>query len=114
MMYLTYDEYTSFGGTATESDFIGFELRARKRIDYLTLERAKDFAGDDFKRLVFELIEMYRKNSERDGNVAGYGNDGVSVSYVSPEAAKADFDAKADELITSVMGNLCYRGLGSV
>ena len=114
MMYLTYAEYTSFGGTATESDFIGFELRARKRIDYLTLERVKDFAGDDFKRLVFELVEMYRKASERDGNVAGYSNDGVSVSYVSPEAAKADFDAKADELIRSVLGNLCYRGLCSV
>lgn len=113
-MYLTYAEYTSFGGTASESDFIGFELRARKRIDYLTLERVKDFAGDDFKRLVYELIEMYRKASERDGNVSGYGNDGVSVSYVSPEAAKADFDAKADELIRSVLGNLCYRGICSV
>lgn len=113
-MYLTYDEYTSLGGTAAERDFIGFELKARKRIDYLTLERVRDFAGDDFKKLVFELIEMYRKNAERDINVSGYGNDGVSVSYVSPEAAKADFDAKADELITSVLGNLCYRGLGSV
>lgn len=113
MMYLTYDEYKGFGGTAPESDFNGFELRARKRIDYLTLERVKDFSGNDFKKLVFELVEMYRKNAERDGNIAGYGNDGVSVSYISPEAAKADFDAKADELITSVMGNLCYRGIGS-
>lgn len=113
-MWLSYIEYRAFGGTVSEEEFTGLELKARKRIDYLTLERVKDFAGDDFKKLVFELIEMYHKNSERDSNVSGYGNDGVSVSYVSPEAAKADFDAKADELITSVLGNLCYRGLGSV
>ena len=112
-MWLSYIEYRGFGGTASESDFIGLELKSRKRIDYRTLERIKE-PDNDIKRLVFELIEMYRKASERDGNVSGYGNDGVSVSYVSPEAAKADFDAKADELIDSVVGNLGYRGLCSV
>lgn len=112
-MWLTFDEYTAFGGKASESEFIGLELKARKRIDYRTLERIKEPDGD-IKRLVFELIGMQQKFDERDSSVSGYGNDGVSVSYVSPEAAKADFDAKADELIDSVVGNLGYRGLCGV
>ncbi len=110
MSWLTYEEYTSLGGKASETEFKPLELKARKRIDYRTLERIET-PDEDIKLLVFELIKIQQEFDSRDSSVSGYGNDGVSVSYVSPEAAKADFEAKANELIDSVVGDLAYRGL---
>ncbi|MBR3819058.1 MAG: hypothetical protein IKJ41_07900 [Clostridia bacterium] len=110
MMWLTYEEYTAYGGTASREEFAPLELKARKRIDYRTLERIQT-PDDDIKLLMYELIGMQQKFDERDGNISGYGNDGVSVSFNSPEAAKKDFDEKANELIDSVVGDLAYRGL---
>ena len=109
-MWLSFEEYSKFGGTASESDFAGLELKARKRIDYRTFERIST-PSDDIKRLIFEIIEMQRSYAERDPSVSSFGNDGVSVSYVSPEAAAADFEARANELIDTVCGDLTYRGL---
>ncbi|MBQ8014671.1 MAG: hypothetical protein IJ264_00630 [Clostridia bacterium] len=110
MSWLTYEEYISFGGKASQEEFKLLELKARKRIDYRTLERIQT-PDEDIKLLVFALIGMQQEFDERDSSVSGYGNDGVSVSYVSPEAAKKDFDAKANELIDSVVSDLAYRGL---
>ncbi len=110
MAWLTYEEYLTFGGTASQEEFPLLEMKARKRIDYRTLERIKT-PDDDIKRLVYELIGLEQKFDERDCNLSGYGNDGESVSFVSPEAAKADFEAKADALICTVVGDLAYRGL---
>ncbi len=109
-MWLTYEEYTAYGGTATRDEFPVLEIKVRKRIDYRTLERIKT-PDEDIKLLMVELIGMQQKFDERDGNVSGYGNDGVSVSFNSPEAAKKDFEEKANELIDSVVGDLAYRGL---
>lgn len=109
-MWLTYEEYTSHGGTASREEFPVLEMKARKRIDYRTLERIKT-PDEDIKLLMVELIGMQQKFDERDGNISGYGNDGVSVSFNSPEAAKKDFEEKANELIDSVVGDLAYRGL---
>lgn len=110
-MWLSFEEYSGFGGTASENDFASLEFKARKRIDYRTFERIST-PSDDVKRLVFELIEMQRSYDERDPSVSGFGNDGVSVSFVSPDAAKADFESRANELIDTVCGDLVYRGLG--
>ncbi len=110
MSWLTYEEYTAYGGTASENEFKPLELKARKRIDYRTLERIQT-PDEDIKLLIFELIGMQQKFDEHDGNISGYGNDGVSISFNSPEAAKKDFEAKANELIDSVVGDLAYRGL---
>ncbi|MBQ3304798.1 MAG: hypothetical protein IJH03_09705 [Clostridia bacterium] len=43
-MYLTYDEYQSYGGTLPESDFTLAEFKARKRVDYLTDSRVEAMA----------------------------------------------------------------------
>ena len=110
MAWLSYEEYTSHGGTASREEFPVLEMKARKRIDYRTLNRIKT-PDDDIKFLMVELIGMQQKFDERDGNISGYGNDGVSVSFNSPEAAKKDFDEKVNELVDSVVGDLAYRGL---
>ncbi len=110
MAWLTYEEYVTFGGSASREEFPSLELKARKRIEHRTLERIKT-PDDDVKRLVYELIGLEQKYGERDCNISGYGNDGESISFVSPEDAKANFEAKADALICSVVGDLAYRGL---
>ncbi len=108
-MYLTYSEYVSYGGKLPESNFSRLEFKARKLIDRRTMERI-DSPDENIRRLVYEIIGICNEFDSRDSSVSGYGNDGVSVSYVSPEAAKADFDKKVEELICIYAGDLAYRG----
>lgn len=108
-MYLTHSEYVSYGGKLSEQEFTRLEFKARKLIDRRTLERI-DSPDESIKRLAYEIVNLYAASDSRDNSVSGYGNDGVSVSYVSPEAAKADFDKKAEELICTYAGDLAYRG----
>ena len=111
-MWLSYDEYILRGGEyVPEKEYTVLEMKARKRVDYLTLERIT-VPSDDIKTLIFELIGMFKEFDKQEHNISGYGNDGVSVSFVSPEAAKKDFDKRADDLIYSVVGDLGYRGCG--
>lgn len=111
-MWLTYEEYIQRDGERIPlNEYNTLEMKVRKRIDYLTLERIT-VPSDDIKTLVFELIGMLKEFEKQEHNVSGYGNDGVSVSFVSPESAKKDFDKRADDLIYSVVGNLAYRGCG--
>lgn len=110
-MYLTYSEYVSFGGTASETEFNGLEIKARKLVDYRTFGRIKT-PFEEIKRLVFELVKVQQEFDKHDSSLSGYGNDGVSVSFVSPEAAKKSFDAKVEELINTYAGDLAYRGCG--
>ena len=39
--YLTYSEYTEYGGSASKTDFTLLEFKARKRIDRLTASRVE-------------------------------------------------------------------------
>ena len=109
-MYLTFEEYTANGGTASEKDFPVLEMKARKRLDYLTFNRIQT-PDNDIKLLMVELIRLQQEFDSHESGISGYGNDGVSVSYVSPDVAKKEFEAKADTLIVSVVGDLAYRGL---
>ncbi len=109
-MYLTFDEYTAYGGTATEEEFPVLEMKARKCLDYRTLNRIKT-PDNDIKLLMVELIGLQKEFDCQSNGISGYGNDGVSISYVSPDVARKEFEAKADTLIVSVVGDLAYRGL---
>lgn len=44
MAYLTYEEYSSYGGTAGEDAFTLLEFKARKRIDRMTFSRVQAMA----------------------------------------------------------------------
>ena len=112
-MWLTYEEFVSLGGSVSSvsaSEFDSLEMKVRKRIDCRTLERIET-PTEDIKRLMVELIGMQKEIDGINSAVSGYGNDGVSVSYVSPDMARKEFEAKANEFIDSVVGDLAYRGL---
>lgn len=112
-MWLTYEEFVRFGGSVSSvsaSEFDLLEMKVRKRIDYRTLERI-EAPTEDIKKLMVELIGLQKEFDGINSAVSGYGNDGVSVSYVSPDMARKEFEAKANEFIDSVVGDLAYRGL---
>ena len=109
-MWLTYEEYFIHGGTASREEFPVLEMKARKLIDYRTLNRIQT-PDEDIKLLMVELIKLQKEFDSLESGVSGYGNDGVSVSYVSPDVARKEFEAKTDALIVSVVGDLAYRGL---
>lgn len=92
-MYLTYEEYQSFGGTLDEPTFNRFEFQAEAEINYATFGRLK---GDkvfplEVKRLTLHLVELLEKRTAAfslgSGNntsttyITSQSNDGVSISY---------------------------------
>ena len=67
-MYLTYDEYQAYGGTASAQDFPLLEFRARKRIDYLTDSRVAAVGAE--AQAVNPAVTSY----STDGYSENYGN----------------------------------------
>lgn len=90
-MYLTYDEYSEYGGTLDETAFRNLRYDVEKTIDYYTFGRLKkdEEFSESVKRTEFELItlrERYDKYVQKVSDVenpivASSSNDGVSQSY---------------------------------
>ena len=103
-MYLTLDEYETM--TDAEIDEIVFErleYRARKKVDDATFGRLKNDSPvrEAVKRLMAELIGVYSSEGETaaGSGIASTSNDGVSVSYVSPDQAAKALNQRESELI---------------
>lgn len=97
-MYLTYEEYSSLGGKAPESDFTRLELLARKRLDYWTMDRITE--PDDDIRLCMTLIvdaEYGEQSGEHD--VSSFSNDGVSVSFADAQTREQKWSDVYDRIV---------------
>lgn len=87
MTYLTYDEYTKYGGTASEAEFTTLEFRARKRIDRLTASRVQNMSSvpTDVKLCMMSLIEVDRKvgveAQATNPVITSFNTDGYSETY---------------------------------
>lgn len=90
-MYLTYEDYKSYGGTLDKSAFDNFNYRAKVKIDYYTdnkLCNDTEF-GEKIKRATAEIVDLlstyaeYQKIVTNTENpvVSSQSNDGLSVSY---------------------------------
>lgn len=135
-MYLTFDEYTSFGGTLSEPLFNRFEFKAECTIDWYTFDRLKgeETFSNNVKRLMYELIDLevtnqqiYPTNTTSDGSseiasaITSQSNDGFSTSYnvLSASEIKEALATKQSELVHRMLSNevnslgrkLLYRGL---
>lgn len=113
-MYLSYDDYKSFGGNLNNTDFNRFRFRAEKEIDNATLDRCKtlDTIPEEVKRCEFELVEYLSKNAKGGSAsaVSSFGNDGYSVSYVEQKTAQEQI---YDIIYTYLSGtDLMYCGVG--
>lgn len=124
-MYLTYEEYTSYGGTLPQAAFALAEFRARKRIDYLTDSRVSAMAAvpEAVKLCMMQIIAVDSKfGAEAQVNspvVTSYNTDGYSESYggaeAQMEAATRSMDATIREMLYGELDDngtpLLYRGL---
>ncbi len=109
-MYLTYDEYQSYGGTLSEADFTLAEFKARKRVDYLTDSRVEKMAEvPEAVKLAMISIIMADGAVGVDAQagaplVASFSTDGYSENYGSA----ADQTANVEKQLNREIGRLLY------
>lgn len=134
-MYLTYDQYSDFGGTLDEATFEQFEFEARAVIDWWTFNRLKNETEypEAVKYCTYKLINLFSDRAKvtspniynADGSVkagiASESNDGVSTSYNTLSAKEAVDVSDKDMYLTirmylsdvrnSLGQKILYRGL---
>ena len=85
--YLTYAEYLAYGGTLSDAVFPPFEIKSRKRIDYLTDSRvqAMENIPKSVKLCMYALINMdAAAGAERQATtptVTSFSTDGYTENY---------------------------------
>ena len=93
-MYLTYEEYVSYGGTLDETSFNNYEFQARTKVDWYTFNRLQNETEypEAVKRCVYNIISYLVLSAQVSGapeaqegaltaGVTSQSNDGVSISY---------------------------------
>ena len=134
-MYLTYDEYIQFGGSALEETaFEQLEFEASTIIDWWTFNRLRNETTypEAVKRCMFKLISLLQDKQRATAvdpdsefsikpGIASVSNDGVSTAYntLSAKEAVDTIQKELDQTIqTYLMGirnslghNLLYRGV---
>ena len=122
--YLTFEEYQSYGGTASETDFLMLEFRARKRIDRQTFDRVQNMATvpQAVKICMMSLMTIDSKvgveAQVENPVVTSFNTDGYSESYGKALSAE-DADSSMSASIRSMLWGerddngvpLLYRGL---
>ena len=125
MQYLTYEEYQNYGGDLPETDFVLFEFRARKKIDYWTDSRVQRMAAvpEAVKLCMMQIISFDKKfgaEAQADSPiVASFNTDGYSESYGGASdqasAAEASLQAAVRSLLYGEKDDegtpLLYRGV---
>ena len=98
LMYLTYAEYQTYGGTLDETTFEDFEFEAESVINWYTFDRLKNEVEypEAVKRCMHKLINLAKLKADAmqlgmqvsastEGGTApaiqSQSNDGVSISY---------------------------------
>ena len=110
--YLTYAEYVSLGGTATEQNFNALEFKARKRIDRITDGRVRNMqeVPEAVKRLMMALITIDAATGDEaqaaNPVVTSFNNDGYSESY-----GHAMSSTDADKRMNAIVGEYLYGEL---
>ena len=123
-LYLTYQEYKSYGGELSETAFIPLEFKSRKRIDYLTYSRVQNMAAVPaaVKLCMYVLIGMEssvgRSEQAASPSVSSFNTDGYSETYsqaMDADTASAQMDALTKEYLYGEKDDngtpLLYRGL---
>ena len=82
-MYLTYEEYTQFGGEVAETDFPNLERKAERKLDSFTQDRVKTatIVIDEVKELLTEFVNMLNLANKSGNQVSSYSNGVESFGY---------------------------------
>ncbi len=115
-MYLTYEEYTAYGGKLGNTDFDRFSYRAESELNSTTFDRIKSLLPipECVKRCEFELI-LYLSQNAKGGDAASISsvsNDGYSISYGNSKSA----EQVIYDIIYTYLGNtgLMYCGTDEI
>ena len=122
--YLTYQEYTTYGGTLSQTDFSAAEFKARKRIDRMTDSRVQEMQAvpEAVKRCMYALITIDSAAGAvaqiSSPTVTSFNTDGYSESYGHALSAETAEAAMTREIQTDLYGEvndfgvpLLYRGV---
>lgn len=137
-MYLTFDEYLTFGGTEIEETaFDNLEFEARTIIDWWTYNRLQNDTEypEAVKRCVYKLINILKQKqdaqvldastvaneSSGSAGIIQQSNDGVSTTYNilsasevinrTPEEIKTTIRMYLQNVRNSLGQKVLYRGL---
>lgn len=115
--YLTYDEYTSYGGTLPQTDFTLLEFKCRKRIDYLTDSRVQNMAAvpEAVKICMMSLINVEEaagvEAQVENPVVTSFNTDGYSESYGKAMGADEAANAMNTMIRNYLYGELDDNGI---
>ena len=136
-MYLSYEEYTAYGGNLDETTFNEYSFEAESIVDYYTFNRLKNdtVITEPVKRLIYTLIGIAQKKgaalalgiSNTTGSnadtvyITRQANDGVDTTYNNMSAAtlyqlcKQETSRAINRYLASVVNQagqkVLYRGL---
>lgn len=108
-MYLTYEEYSSLGGKAPESDFQRLELLAEKRLNYWTMDRITE-PDDDIRLCMTLIVDAEYSDQAGEHDVSSFSNDGVSVSFADAqtrEQKRSDVYDRIVEILPVELVSVC-------
>lgn len=76
-MYLTYNDYISYGGSLPESTFNQINFRVQKQIDFVTGNRVSKMneTPEAVKRCIFDLIQQEQSYDKTLGSISSANNE---------------------------------------
>lgn len=110
--YLTYEEYVAHGGAMEEAAYDFAELKARKRIDALTLGRVANMATvpEEVKAAMMEILQVdstFSAAAQAAAPVAAaFTADGYSESFGSAEARTAAIERQLTASILALLDSV--------
>ena len=110
--YLTYAQYTAWGGTLSEAAFNLAEIKARSRIDAMTQGRVAHMAAvpEQVQAAMMEIIQVdgtYSAAAQAAAPVAAsFTTDGYSESYGSAESRTAAIEAQLTASIETLLDGI--------
>lgn len=112
-VYLSYDEYVQYGGTASEQKFNRFCRPACARIDMLTHGRTQALSPmpEAVKLAAFEAVELLLRRASEDekGRMQSFSNEGMSISYARETAQEREL-AMNSVIVTCLWGVMSADG----
>lgn len=107
--YLTYAQYQAWGGTLDESAFNLAEIKARARVDALTMGRVARMAAvpEQVQAAMMEIITVdgtFSASAQASAPVAAsFATDGYSESYGSAESRTAAIEKQLTGSILTLL-----------
>ena len=107
--YLTYEQYQEWGGTLDESAFNLAEIKARARVDALTMGRVKAMTEvpEQVQAAMMEIITVdgtFSASAQASSPVAAsFTTDGYSESYGSAESRTAAIEKQLTGSILTLL-----------